>query len=263
MAIVNFSGPNFPEIFLQKISFKRWLKQVGDTVVSGEVLCEIANGPKIAPIKTPTSGVLIELLADEGSMLTPRQLLARIRTEEPASVEAIKETANLAPPAESPQPAPEVQPEPAHPPVAMPAPEPEPEPVDSQDEAAASSAAQALEQIELISNKIEVLTDAINSAQQSRVAEKLQILKTLEDSATSKINDINSSVKKIGAQLDTLDDQLRIIANHFLSTIDALHIAQVKTQEEVAKICEVNSTEDHKFSAELAELHEMLAALQK
>ena len=261
MAIVNFSGPNFPETFLQKISFKRWLKKVGDTVVSGEVLCEIANGPKVAPVKTPTSGVLIELLADEGSMLSPRQLLARIRTEEHASLEAIKETANSAPPTESPQPAPEVQPEQAHPPVALP--EPEPEPVDSQDEAVTSTATQALEQIELISNKIEVLTDTINSAQQSRTAEKLQILKALEDSATSKINDINSSVKKIGAQLDTLDNQLSIIANHFLSTIDALHTAQVKTQEEVAKICEVNSTEDHKFSAELAELHEMLAALQK
>lgn len=255
MAIVNFAGPNFPEIFLQKISFKRWLKQVGDTVISGEVLCEISNGEKIALIKTPTSGVLIELLANEGCMLTPRQLLARIKTQEAASAEEIKETAPSASPAASQQPAPEVQPE--QPPVAAPA------PVDCQDETLTSTATQALEQIKLISNKIEILTGTINSAQQSRATEKLQILKALEDSAASKINDMNSSVKKIGIQLDTLDDQLRIIANHFLSTIDTIHTAQVKTQEEVARLCEVNSTEDHKFSAELADLQEKLAALQK
>lgn len=259
MAIVNFAGPNFPEIFLQKISFKRWLKQVGDTVISGEVLCEISNGEKIAPIKTPTSGVLIELLANEGCMLTPRQLLARIKTQEAASAEEIKETAPSASPAASQQPAPEVPPE--QPPVAAPA--PAPAPVDCQDETLTSTATQALEQIKLISNKIEILTGAINSAQQSRTTEKLQILKALEDSAASKINDMNSSVKKIGIQLDTLDDQLRIIANHFLSTIDTIHTAQVKTQEEVARLCEVNSTEDHKFSAELADLQEKLAALQK
>lgn len=135
--------------------------------------------------------------------------------------------------------------------------------MDSQDEVVTSAATQALEHIELISNKIEVLTDAINSSQQSRATEKLEILKALEDSAASKISDINSSVKQIGTQLDTLDEQLRTVANHFLSTIDAIHTAQVKTQEEVTRLCEVNSTEDHKFSAELAELHEMLAALRK
>ena len=260
MTIVNFSGPNFPEIFLQKIIFKKWFKKTGDAVTSGEILCEIANGQKIASLKASTGGVLIELLANDGSILMPKQLLARI---------------NTAPLAESQQPAPEIKTEPEHPPVAAEAETVAPvtnvltEKDDLKDqasdaaEAADTITAQSIEQISLLSNKIEVLANSINTFHQSRAAERLEILKILENSAVIKIDEINSSVKQICDRLDFLDDQFKTIASQFSTAIEAVRTAQVKTLEEVAKVSSANSAEEKQLSSELAELQQMLAALQK
>ncbi len=260
MTIVNFSGPNFPEIFLQKIIFKKWFKKTGDAVTSGEILCEIANGQKIASLKASTGGVLIELLANDGSILMPKQLLARI---------------NTAPLAESQQPEPEIKTEPEHPPVAAEAETVAPvtnvltEKDDLKDqasdaaEAADTITAQSIEQISLLSNKIEVLANSINTFHQSRAAERLEILKILENSAVIKIDEINSSVKQICDRLDFLDDQFKTIASQFSTAIEAVRTAQVKTLEEVAKVSSANSAEEKQLSSELAELQQMLAALQK
>lgn len=275
MAIVDFLAPNFPENFVQKIIFKNWVKKTGDSITSGEILCHISNGHKIAPLKTLISGVLIEFFADDGSILTPKQLLARINTADSTSTEEIKGTVNSCHPAENQQQPPEVKTEPERPPIDYKAETATPTtPItdiltkkeDSENKilnTTDTSATQTIDQINLLSNKIDVLTDSIKASHQSRAAEQLEILQILENAATQKLDEINSSVKKICDRFYFLDDQLKIISSQFATTIAAIHTAQVKTLEEVSKISSANSAEENKFSAELAELRKMLAVLQK
>jgi hypothetical protein len=70
-------------------------------------------------------------------------------------------------------------------------------------------------------------------------------------------------VKQICDRLNFLDDQFTTIASQFSAAIEAIHTAQVKTLEETAKFSLANSAEENQLSAELAELRNMLAALQK
>jgi 2-oxoglutarate dehydrogenase E2 component (dihydrolipoamide succinyltransferase) len=98
----------------------RWLRNVGDTIAADEPLLEISTDKVDTEVPSPGSGVLQEILVQEGETVPVGTLVARIGAgEAPAAPEADVE----------PEPAPEPEPvaveaEPA--PVAPPPPAPEP-----------------------------------------------------------------------------------------------------------------------------------------
>jgi pyruvate dehydrogenase E2 component (dihydrolipoamide acetyltransferase) len=112
----------------------RWLKQVGDSVAEDEVLFEVSTDKVDSEVPSPASGVLAEILVNEGDTVDVGTRLAVISAEgaAPASEKdaAGADTASQSeeapapeePKAEAP---PEPEPEPAPQPAA-PAPQPEP-----------------------------------------------------------------------------------------------------------------------------------------
>lgn len=56
----------------------RWLKRAGDEVKRGEELAEIETGKATISIECPADGVLLTVLAEEGSVIVTRQILAVI-----------------------------------------------------------------------------------------------------------------------------------------------------------------------------------------
>jgi len=93
----------------------RWAKQVGDTIEADETLLEISTDKVDTEVPSPASGVVSEILVQEGETVEVGTLLARIGGESAAP----------APQQEAPPPEPEPEPEPAPEPQAAPtAPEP-------------------------------------------------------------------------------------------------------------------------------------------
>jgi pyruvate dehydrogenase E2 component (dihydrolipoamide acetyltransferase) len=115
----------------------KWLKKVGDSVKRDEPLFEISTDKVDAEIPAPSSGVLSEIMVQEGETVAVNTVVAVINGggAKPAAVEAAKEVpappkealappkGELAPPKEEPT---QAQPEP--PPVAPPAPAAAPPP---------------------------------------------------------------------------------------------------------------------------------------
>jgi 2-oxoglutarate dehydrogenase E2 component (dihydrolipoamide succinyltransferase) len=79
----------------------RWLKQVGDTVEADETLLEISTDKVDTEVPSPASGVVSEILVQEGETVAVGTLLARIGGEGGASApaEAPAQTQPAAPPA--------------------------------------------------------------------------------------------------------------------------------------------------------------------
>jgi 2-oxoglutarate dehydrogenase dihydrolipoamide succinyltransferase (E2 component) len=88
----------------------KWLKQVGDTIEADETLLEISTDKVDTEVPSPASGVVSEILVQEGETVAVGTLLARVGGEAGAAGSA------PAPPA--PEPAPEAAPEPATQPAA-------------------------------------------------------------------------------------------------------------------------------------------------
>jgi 2-oxoglutarate dehydrogenase E2 component (dihydrolipoamide succinyltransferase) len=106
----------------------KWLKQVGEQIEADESLLEISTDKVDTEVPSPASGVVTQILVQEGETVDVGTKLAVIGGEEGADAEA---------PAEAPEPeaeAPEVVAQPAETPAvdaaapAAPAPEPEPAP---------------------------------------------------------------------------------------------------------------------------------------
>jgi 2-oxoglutarate dehydrogenase E2 component (dihydrolipoamide succinyltransferase) len=94
----------------------RWLKNVGDAIAADETLLEISTDKVDTEVPSPGSGVLSEILVQEGETVPVGTLLARIGAE----------TAGQPPPAVPEPPAPEPEPEPPAA-AADPAPAPTPQ----------------------------------------------------------------------------------------------------------------------------------------
>merc|ERR1712106_735212 len=107
----------------------RWEKAVGDTVAEDEVICEIETDKTSVPVPSPTSGVIEELLVEDGSTVAPGAKLLKLKVG-PAGAAAPKPAAAAAPiPATPPPPPPKpaaaaAAPIPATPPPPPPAPLP-------------------------------------------------------------------------------------------------------------------------------------------
>ena len=106
----------------------KWLKKVGDRVERDEPLFEISTDKVDTEIPSPASGVLTEILVQEGATVAINTVVARI-AEEGAAPAAAPARAAEAPPAAPAAPAPAAaapapEPVPAPAPVAEPAPAP-------------------------------------------------------------------------------------------------------------------------------------------
>jgi 2-oxoglutarate dehydrogenase E2 component (dihydrolipoamide succinyltransferase) len=99
----------------------RWLRNVGDTIAADEPLLEISTDKVDTEVPSPGSGVLQEILVQEGETVPVGTLVARIGAGEASAPELEAE----------PQPEPEPEPVAAEPepPAAAPPPPPAPEPV--------------------------------------------------------------------------------------------------------------------------------------
>merc|ERR1712012_1224859 len=89
----------------------RWEKAVGDTVSEDEVLCEIETDKTSVPVPSPGSGVITELLVEDGTTVQPGAQLLKIQLG-PGGAK----------PAAAPAPAAAAPPPPPPPPAAAPAP---------------------------------------------------------------------------------------------------------------------------------------------
>merc|ERR1711892_1637110 len=90
----------------------RWEKAVGDTVAEDEVICEIETDKTSVPVPSPTSGVIEELLVEDGSTVAPGAKLLKLKVG-PAGAAAPKPVAAAAP-----EPVATAAPPPPHPPPA-------------------------------------------------------------------------------------------------------------------------------------------------
>merc|ERR1711936_374620 len=91
----------------------RWEKAVGDSVTEDEVLCEIETDKTSVPVPSPGSGVITELLVEDGSTVQPGVQLLKIQlgpggakpAAAPAPAPAAPAPAASAPPPPPPPPA--------------------------------------------------------------------------------------------------------------------------------------------------------------
>src|SRR5687767_9518654 len=84
-------------------TLSRWLKKVGDTVKRDEPIFEISTDKVDAEIPAPSSGVLAEIIVQEGQTVPVSTVVARLETEvgaaisAPAAAAAPSKPANAAP----------------------------------------------------------------------------------------------------------------------------------------------------------------------
>lgn len=60
-----------------------WLKQIGDPVTEGEGLVEIETAKVNETLESPATGTVTEILAEVGTVIEVRAVLAVIETEQP------------------------------------------------------------------------------------------------------------------------------------------------------------------------------------
>jgi len=65
----------------EEITIGAWSKKVGDHVDEGEILLEALTDKVNAEIPSPVTGVVEELLLDEGASVKPGQTIARVATK--------------------------------------------------------------------------------------------------------------------------------------------------------------------------------------
>lgn len=64
-----------------EITLGSWLKHAGDRVDQGEAVAEALTDKVNAEIESPVSGVVDELLVEEGATVESGQLIARVRSD--------------------------------------------------------------------------------------------------------------------------------------------------------------------------------------
>ncbi|MGH7637434.1 MAG: biotin/lipoyl-containing protein, partial [Gemmatimonadaceae bacterium] len=80
MARVDVVMPQMGESIAEG-TLSRWLKKVGDSVKRDEAMFEISTDKVDAEIPAPSSGVLAEILVQEGQTVPVATVVARLETE--------------------------------------------------------------------------------------------------------------------------------------------------------------------------------------
>jgi 2-oxoglutarate dehydrogenase E2 component (dihydrolipoamide succinyltransferase) len=114
MAKIDVPMPQMGESIAEG-TLSKWLKKVGDPVKRDEPIFEISTDKVDAEIPAPATGVLAEILVQEGQTVAVQTVVARLETDAAAQPAA----ASPQPSADSPQPA-AVSPAPPEPPAVQP-----------------------------------------------------------------------------------------------------------------------------------------------
>jgi len=64
-----------------EVTLGAWLRRAGERVEAGDPVAEALTDKVNAEIESPYTGVVEELLVEEGGPITPGQPIARIRTD--------------------------------------------------------------------------------------------------------------------------------------------------------------------------------------
>jgi 2-oxoglutarate dehydrogenase E2 component (dihydrolipoamide succinyltransferase) len=107
MAIVEVKVPVFSES-VSEGTMLQWKKKPGEAVTQDETLIEIETDKVVLEVPAPASGVLAEVVVNDGEIVTSEQLIAKIDTE--AKAGAAAPAAAAAAPAAAPQAAAAAQP---------------------------------------------------------------------------------------------------------------------------------------------------------
>ncbi|MEQ9218975.1 MAG: lipoyl domain-containing protein [Cyclobacteriaceae bacterium] len=76
--IVDIVVPN-QGLTVEEIEIAEWKKQVGDKVEKGEILLEFETDKSTMEMDSPESGLLTEVIAQEGDTIPIGGLIARIK----------------------------------------------------------------------------------------------------------------------------------------------------------------------------------------
>ena len=70
----------FQDLTITEATVVRWLKQVGETVATGEAVVEMETDKALTEIESPIEGVLVETIANEGDVVQLGQRMGTIQT---------------------------------------------------------------------------------------------------------------------------------------------------------------------------------------
>ncbi len=101
MAIVEVKVPQLSES-VAEATLLQWKKKAGDAVKADEILVEVETDKVVLEVPAPASGVLAELVQDDGATVVADQLIARIDTEAVAGASAPAAAPAAAAPAAAP-----------------------------------------------------------------------------------------------------------------------------------------------------------------
>ncbi len=87
MAIVDIKVPQLSES-VAEATMLTWKKKVGDSVTADEILIEIETDKVVLEVPAPASGVLSELVVQDGALVVSDQVIAKIDTEGKAGASA-------------------------------------------------------------------------------------------------------------------------------------------------------------------------------
>lgn len=100
MSIVEVQVPVFAESVTEG-TLVSWYKKVGEAVNRDETLVDIETDKVVLEVPAPQSGVLVEIIVQDGETVESQQVLAKIDTAATASAAAPAESAPTAAPAQS------------------------------------------------------------------------------------------------------------------------------------------------------------------
>ena len=94
MAIVEVKVPQFSES-VSEGTMLQWKKKPGEAVTRDEILVEIETDKVVLEVPAPDSGVLAEVVVNDGDIVASEQLLAKIDTEGKAGAAAAPAAAGV------------------------------------------------------------------------------------------------------------------------------------------------------------------------
>ncbi len=87
MAIVEVKVPQLSES-VAEATLLQWKKKVGDAVAVDEILIDVETDKVVLEVPAPSAGVIVEIVAPDGTTVAADQLIARIDTEAVAGAAA-------------------------------------------------------------------------------------------------------------------------------------------------------------------------------
>ena len=95
MAIVEVKVPQLSES-VAEATLLQWKKKPGEAVVMDEILIEIETDKVVLEVPAPASGVMAQIVCDNGATVASEQVIARIDTDGQAAVSPLPVTAVVA-----------------------------------------------------------------------------------------------------------------------------------------------------------------------